>query len=69
MDPSFNLDFNIEDSFLLSSSQEDMVLRDLSNSPVFGQDVNLALGLRHSATSVRNTNTFNFYNCNVQLHQ
>ena len=69
MDPSFNLDFDLEDSFLLSSLQEEMVLRDLSNSPVFGRDVNLALGLRHSATSVRNTNTFNFYNCNVQLHQ
>ena len=69
IDPTFNLDFDLSDSYLLTSSQEDMVLKELNNSPVFGRDINLALGLRHSATSVRNTNTFNFYNCSVQLHQ
>jgi hypothetical protein len=65
--PSFDLD--LEDGLIMTSSQQERVLQDLTNPPVLGQDINMALGLSQSATTVRNRNTFNFYNCNVQLHQ
>ena len=65
--PSFDMD--LEEAFLLTASQEEMVLKEVTNSPIVGRDISMALGLSQSATTVRNNNTFNFYNCNVQLHQ
>ncbi len=66
--PSFDIDMD-EEALLLTASQEEMVLNDITNSSIEGRDISVALGLAQSATTVRNTNTFNFYNCNVQLHQ
>ena len=61
-EPEPELDFTLDfdDSFLLTSSQEEVVLRDVGNT----------FGICNTAsTSSTHHNTFNFYNCNVQLHQ